>query len=133
MSQTLLQPQEIEVFYIIPTLRKQLAIAMKELGMKQNKIANLLSIEPATVSQYINDKRGNKIHFEESTLTEITISASKIKDRLSLLREMQRLLRIIKESKEICKIHKSLSGIPEECSPELIECFGGSPNARLCS
>mgnify|MGYP001577863493 FL=1 len=35
----LLQPQEIEVYYIIPAIRRQLAMYMKLSGMKQNKIA----------------------------------------------------------------------------------------------
>ena len=135
-SHELLQPQEIEVFYIIPTLRNQLAIAMKEQGLKQKQIAVLLGIEPATVSQYLHEKRGNKIEFSKEIIDEIKISAFKIKDRLSLLKEMQRLLRIMRTTREICKLHKQLSNIPSECTPESIECFGGDfdgPNTRICS
>lgn len=121
----LLQPQEIEVFYILPALRSQLAMEMKSLGYKQKKIASLLAIEDAAVSQYINKKRGNKIEFEPAMRQEIAKSAEKITDKLSLLREMQRLLRAIKETREICRIHKQLSEIPETCTPEAIDCFGG--------
>lgn len=121
----LLQPQEIEVFYIIPGLRKQLAMEMKKLGYKQNKIATLLAIEEAAVSQYVNDKRGSKIDFEPEIKKEIAISATRVTDKLTLLREMQHLLRAIKETREICRIHKQLSDVPGECTPELIDCFGG--------
>ncbi len=133
MVNQFLHPQEIEVFYIIPALRRQLAIEMKKNGLKQKRIAELLLIEDATVSQYISKKRGNKILFDEVVLKEIGKSASIIKDKLSLLQEMQRLLRVIKETRDICKIHKQISNIPHECSPELINCFGGNyhGNARL--
>ncbi|MBI2110228.1 hypothetical protein HYT51_00405, partial [Candidatus Woesearchaeota archaeon] len=49
MVNQFLHPQEIEVFYIIPALRRQLAIEMKKNGLKQKRIAELLLIEDATV------------------------------------------------------------------------------------
>ena len=59
MANTLfLQPQEIEVFYIIPAIRRHIAMYMKLRGLKQNKIAELLHIDKAAVSQYIKKKRG---------------------------------------------------------------------------
>ena len=121
-SRSLLQPQEIEVFYILPTLRKHLAIAMKKKGLKQNQISVLLDIEEAAVSQYVSNKRGNKIKFNQKIIREIELSAKKIKDKISLLREMQRLLQIIHHTHEICRIHKQISKIPENCSPSLIHC-----------
>ncbi|MAF51289.1 MAG: hypothetical protein CMH64_04330 [Nanoarchaeota archaeon] len=129
-EKSLLQPQEIEVFYIIPALKRQIAMNMKLNGFKQNKIAGLLSIENATVSQYLHKKRGNKIEFTEGILKEIAKSSKEIKDNISLLREMQRLLRVIKDTREICRIHKELSKIPEDCNPELIDCFGGNDDTR---
>jgi predicted transcriptional regulator len=136
MNHSLLQPQEIEVFYIIPALKKYLAVDMKARGLKQKRIAELLCIKDATVSQYLNDKRGSKIEFGEEVLKEIKISVSLIGDKISLLREMQRLLRVIKHNREICRIHRELSDIPKECTPELINCFGGEKddtrNARIC-
>ena len=125
VGQNLLQPQEIEVFYIIPALRRQLALDMKINGLSQTQIATLLNIQNATVSQYISNKRGSKIEFGEIVLVEIKKSSSLIKDKISYLREMQKLLRIIKDTREICRIHKEISDIPEECTPELIDCFGG--------
>ena len=134
INQILLHPQEIEVFYILPTLRRELAIQMKNNGLKQNKIAELLNIESATVSQYINEKRGNKIELNEEIKKEIAISANKITDKLSLLRETQKLLRLTRNSGFLCKIHKQFSNVPNECNPQLIECFGDEKdaNARVC-
>jgi predicted transcriptional regulator len=124
VNQALLQPQEIEVFYIIPTLKKSLAVCMKGDGLKQNEIAKLLQTEKATISHYINNKRGNKVQFDDYVLDEISKSASKIEGKLSLLKETQRLLRFVRSSGQLCKIHKQLSDIPGECSPEVVNCFG---------
>lgn len=120
----LLQPQEIEVFYIIPGLKKHLAVEMKENGLKQKEIAKMFSTKDSTISQYLNDKRGNKIGFSEEILSEVKKSAPLIKDKLSYLKEMQHLLRKVKETRAICSIHKKLSNIPGECCPEMINCFG---------
>ena len=104
----LLQRQEIEVFYVIPSLRRHLSIEMKNLGMKQKEVASLLSIEEAAVSQYVKGKRGNKVELSKEVQNEVKASAKVIKDKISLLREMQRLIRIIMSTGELCKIHKNL-------------------------
>ena len=120
----ILQPQEIEVFYIIPTLRKHLAIAMKKQGMKQSRIAELLEIQNATVSQYIKGKRGDKIKFPEKIVKEIEHSSSKIHDKISLIRETQKILLLIRNTGALCTIHKQLSPtIPCSCNPNLTGCF----------
>ncbi|HLC63174.1 MAG TPA: hypothetical protein VJJ21_02545 [Candidatus Nanoarchaeia archaeon] len=121
-QQSLLHPQEIEVFYIIPTLRRNLAISMKKQGLNQKQIAVLLNIEDAAVSQYINEKRGNKVQLSEEIIKEVNKSASLVKDKLSFLREMQRLLKTVQDSREICKIHKQFSNLPDNCTPEAVLC-----------
>ena len=125
MKHTFLQPQEIEVFYILPALRRHLAMYMKLQGLKQNKIAEILHIEKSAVSQYIKKKRGNNVEFSENVLNEISKSSSKIRDEFSLLGETQRLLRLVRNSGDLCRIHKNVSNIPRDCAPEKINCFGG--------
>ena len=124
-QQSLIQPQEIEMFYIMPTLRRELAIEMKNLGLKQNKIADLLQIKKSTVSQYVNNQRGSKIEFSIGIKQEISKSAPKITDTLSLIRETQRLIREIRQSCELCRIHKQLANVPKNCEPEAVLCFVG--------
>jgi len=130
MVHTFLQPQEIEVFYILPALRRHLAMYMKLQGLRQNKIAELLHIEKSAVSQYIKKKRGNKVEFSEIVLNEISKAASRIKDELTLLGETQRLLRFVRGSGDLCRIHKDISNIPDNCEPEKINCFGGQDDGN---
>lgn len=123
--QSLIQPQEIEMFYIMPTIRKEFALEMKKLGLKQNKIADLLHIKKATVSHYVNNKRASKVEFSKEIKTEIASSAHKITDTISLIRETQSIVRKIRKSCELCRIHKQLAPIPDECEPEHVQCFVG--------
>ena len=57
MVNKLIQPQEVEVWYIIPLIRKELALAMKKRKMPQNEIASLLGVTDSAISQYSNNKR----------------------------------------------------------------------------
>jgi predicted transcriptional regulator len=52
----LLLPQEVETFYIIPALRKHIAIALKKSGMKQKDVADILQVNSAAISQYSSSK-----------------------------------------------------------------------------
>ena len=49
--------QELEVWYILPAIRKAFAIEMIRQGIPQKRIAVLLGVTSAAISQYKNDKR----------------------------------------------------------------------------
>jgi len=118
----MLLPQEIETFYIIPTLRKHVALALQEQGLKQKDIALILGINSSAISQYRSLKRGDKVQFKESVKIEIKKSALRIKDQLSYIGEIQRLLQFIRTSGALCHIHKQLTFIPTHCEPTLVNC-----------
>ena len=77
----LTQPQEVEVLYLLPAIRRELAIAMKKTGMEQKKIAELLCVTEPAVSQYFSSKRAQKIKFTKEILGKIQVSAEKIKNK----------------------------------------------------
>ncbi|MEK6848785.1 MAG: hypothetical protein AABX65_04095 [Nanoarchaeota archaeon] len=122
-AKTMLYPQEIEVFYIIPSLKKQLAIELKKTGLKQAQIAKIFHVKEASISQYLSSKRGSLVKFNPCVIQNIKNSVPKIKDAISLLSEIQKLLVIVRNSGELCRIHKQHSPIPMCCSPKLIGCF----------
>jgi predicted transcriptional regulator len=105
---SLLQPQEIEVFFILPALRRDLAKVMKKRGFEQKKIAKLLGITEPAVSQYLNNKRATKVVFSPELKKEIEASAGKIKDEESLIQEIQRLLVVAREEMVTCGVHEDL-------------------------
>ena len=129
-KQKILLPQEIETYYIIPTLRRYFAQELKGLGMKQKDIATILSITSSSISQYASTKRGHLIHFPAEIEADVKQSASRIKDTVSYLRETQHILNRIRETKALCSIHRQFSNLPEHCIPETVGCF---PTKRGCA
>ncbi len=110
-----MQPQEVEVLYILPALRREITIEMKKLGIEQKEIANRLCVTEAAVSQYLKSKRASKVKFSKTALSLIKTSAKKIKDRRMMLKETQDLLKILKKQGSICKVHKELADLPKQC------------------
>jgi len=55
-------PQEVEVWYVIPAIKRELSKSMmKDNGLSQKNVATLLGVTEAAVSQYINSKRANEV------------------------------------------------------------------------
>ena len=128
MVKKLLHPQEIQVWYIIPALRKELTLEMKKLGLDQKTIAKIIGVTEAAVSQYIKEKRANEVQFDENTKEEIKKSAQLISQNGKLLfQEMQHLLGKALESKVICKFCLSRNDLPEICDI----CFKNEPKEDL--
>jgi hypothetical protein len=106
---SLLQPQEIEVFFILPALRRDLARSMKEhLKVDQKTIAKRLGITEPAVSQYLNNKRATRVVFSPRIQDVIRASSQKIVDDVSLIREVQYLLGMAREELITCKVHEEL-------------------------
>jgi len=121
MSQ-LLHPQEIEVFYVLPTIRRSFATYMKQRGLSQKDIALILCIRESTVSQYIKDKRGSTIKFSESIESALKTASEIIKSKDDVIRETQKILFLVRSSGELCKIHKSVAKIHPDCEPSNMRC-----------
>jgi predicted transcriptional regulator len=126
VNKILLHPQEVETFYILPTIRRYLALFMKEQGMKQKDVAEILGISSATISQYTSEKRGHVIDFDKEILGEIRKSSLKIKDKLSYMSETQRILQLIRKKKIVCTVHRRFSELPKRCNPEEVGCHLGT-------
>jgi uncharacterized protein len=124
-----LYPQEVEAFYILPALRRYLVIYLKEKGLKQKDIALLLGVHQAAISQYVKEKRGHAITFDEDILKEIKDSAGRIHDRGTLLLEMQHLVNIVRQTRVLCQVHKMFSDVPSGCDPLTVGCT--SPQGGL--
>ncbi len=122
MKKTFLHPQEIETFYVLPSLRKQFALALKTAGMKQKDIAVIMGITPASISQYHSAKRGDHLRFPAEVLGEIKKSGARVKDRLSYVQETQKVLQYLRSSGALCDIHRQFSEVPQRCTPEKVGC-----------
>jgi len=114
-SDRILTPQSIELHYVLPAVRRELARDLKEMGLDQKEIARRLSVTGAAISQYLSDKRACKVSFTAPIKEEIKRSAQRIKDDAFLIAETQTLLKMIKSERITCKICNTEGGIPENC------------------
>jgi len=111
-------PQEIEVWYIIPAIRRELAKSMiDDLNLTQKLVADHMCITEAAVSQYLSSKRAKEVVFSNAVLDEIKNSAKKIiDDERLLVPEMMRLCKLTSVKQVMCDIHKKQDIIlPEDC------------------
>ena len=103
-------PQEIEVQYIIPALRRELVKELKALKLSQKQIADELELTEAGVSQYLSGKRGSDVKFDKSMQKEIKIAANNIKNNKSSFTELQKLCNLCKTKMILCALHKKHHG-----------------------
>ncbi len=122
MMKASLQPQEIEVFYILPALRRELTLAMKELGYSQKKTAKLLGVTEPAVSQYLSKKRAMNVEFSDKIKHRIKESAKVIHDHFSLVEQMQSLMRYAHEERTKCGVCHDLTGKTPAC----LICYEGA-------
>lgn len=101
-------PQETEVWYIIPKVRKELSMLLvNKYDMTYEKTGDILGISKAAVSQYISNKRANKIKLSAEINKEIEKSAKLIAEKKSNgLIEIQRILKLMKDTKCSCEVCK---------------------------
>ena len=110
-----LMPQEIEVRYVIPALRKELATGLANKGLKQKEIATMLDLTPAAVSMYLADKRGHT-RFKPEVKDLIKRSINKILAKKSTAYdELYNLSKEIIKTTTICDIHRMYDEVPKKC------------------
>lgn len=111
-------PQEIEVWDVLPAIRKAFAqIFVHEHRLSQKKTAALLQLTEPAVSQYLQDKRARNLILDESIRNEIKISAKKIISNNALLfRELRRICDLDEVKKVVCHLHRcNNTKIPVDC------------------
>lgn len=112
-------PCEIVVWYIIPGIRSVLAKELFKLNMKQKDISTLLDITQPAVSQYLSDKRGNEIEFNNEIFQMIREFALGLKEgeisKLDMIPKMCQICKKIKSEDLMCYLHKEKGNVPEEC------------------
>jgi len=114
-------PQEVEVRYILPAIRRELArIFIQEHKLSQKDAAQLLGLTEAAISQYQHSKRAKEVVFSNDVVNEIMVSADRIlADRTNkqrLIAEMYRISNLTTVKHILCDIHRAQSKDLEECN-----------------
>ena len=111
-------PQEIEVWYILPAIRREMAkIMINEYHLSQRDAAKILGLTEAAISQYVHETRAKDVNFDKKTYQLIKESTKKvIEDEKELLNELYKLSDFMKRSELVCQIHKKYDhSIPNSC------------------
>lgn len=111
--------QEVEAFYIIPAVRRELAKHLVALGLTQRDVAKKLGVTDAAVSQYLSNKRGTAYEYDAHIIAAMQTAAKNIRDADSehvLRKEMELLCTLLKKEKVICAIHKKNTTVKDGCS-----------------
>lgn len=113
-------PCEIIVWYVIPSIRSELAKELLNLGMKQKEISEVLDITQPAVSQYISDKRGHSIKFEpeiQAMIREFAMDLVQGKaSQIDIIPKMCEVCKKIKAEEVVCQLHKDKDNIPINCN-----------------
>ena len=107
-------PQEIEVRYILPAIRRELArIFIQEHNLSQKEAAQVLGLTEAAVSQYQHSKRAKEVVFSNKVVDEIRKSADRVltdkTNKQRLIAEMYRICNLTTVKQILCDIHRAQS------------------------
>lgn len=108
---------EIQVRYVLPVIRKELARTLVELGCSQGEAARLLEVTPAAISQYRHDKRAGEIEFPNVLRAELKAVAMKLKvGSTTVLEATMKLLHRKEMMHAICNYHRRKDkSLPDNC------------------
>jgi predicted transcriptional regulator len=110
----MLTPQEIQVWYILPAIRKAIALKLKEKNFQQKDIAKIMDLTPAAVSQYLHKKRAKlNVNIDPKTI-EIAVNHILKKD-MNYHKVLQEVIAEVTKNHTICKVHKEIETIKECC------------------
>ncbi len=102
-------PQELEVFYVIPAIRRELAYNLSSMGLKQKEIASIFGVTEACVSNYFMSKRARDVKFNSEVKALIKTAAKALASNKScFIFEVQKILKKFKECKGLCLLHEQL-------------------------
>ncbi|MBI2565226.1 hypothetical protein HYV79_04545 [Candidatus Woesearchaeota archaeon] len=112
----LIQPQELEVFYVLPALRRELTKELINKGLEQKEIAKLLHVSAPSISHYIHSKRAVLIQFQKKIKDEVKKSAEKLVSTKDLIISTQELIIMARNDKITCKLCQKINNQPYSCN-----------------
>ncbi len=112
-------PCEMVVWYVIPAIRSELAKDLLKLGMKQKDISELMDITQPAVSQYLTDKRGSGIQFNDDVKELISDFADDLYSgdagKSDIISRTCAICKKIKTEDILCQLHQEKGDIPADC------------------
>jgi predicted transcriptional regulator len=111
-------PCEKIVRYVLPGIRCEIARSMvDDHGLQQVRVARLLGLTEAAISQYLSQKRGYIEIKDDEVLEDIRIAAKRIMDGGEGIveEEVCRICKLIRDRNLIPGIYETKMGLKTEC------------------
>jgi uncharacterized protein len=111
-------PCELIVWYVIPTIRAELAKELIKLGLSQKDVSQKLGITQSAVSQYMKDKRGKGIPVNKQVRKAIKTLAKDIaggNTTSDVIPGICAVCSIVKSSGSLCDLHRQAEPALEGC------------------
>jgi predicted transcriptional regulator len=112
-------PQEIEAFYVIPAVRRELARILVADGLTQRLVAHKLGVTDAAVSQYLSNKRGITIEYPPTVAATFRAAADAVKNATNerTVREaLEAACAAVRDERVMCTLHKKHATVKDGCS-----------------
>ncbi len=130
---TWLMPQEVEVWYVLPSIRRELTRMLIAKEIPQKTIAQMLGVTEPAVTQYKLEKstgrsRGDQVRIPKKYLPEIEKSVEIIikawekkapDDNVyeEMTREVNRLIKVLRDGGVLCEVHRDYcDGVHDDCA-----------------
>ena len=112
----MITPQEVQVWYVFPAVRRLFALSLKKQGLIQRDIAKIMNLTEAAVSQYLKGKRGLDVTLPKKIQQKIEIASKQIRtQKTSFEKEFQKIFRDMDESRFICSVCNSYTSKEPSC------------------
>ncbi|WP_174590907.1 transcriptional regulator [Methanocella conradii] len=118
-------PCELIVWYVIPTIRAELAKEMIKLGLSQKVVSEKLGITQSAVSQYVKDKRGRGIPVNKQVRKAIKSLAKEIAEGSTsrdVIPGICAVCAIVKQTGSLCDLHRQEDAELEKCNICMSNC-----------
>ncbi len=118
-------PCELIVWYVVPTIRAELAKEMIKLGLSQKDVSEKLGITQSAVSQYMKDKRGKGIPVNKQVRKAIKNLAKDIamgNAAKDVIPGICAVCAIVKSSGSLCDLHRQEDAELEGCDVCMSNC-----------
>lgn len=105
---------EIIYRYLLPSVKKSLAVELYNRKIPKKEIAELLDLSPSTVTRYIKGERGHLIDIREFTdvmeyMTKLADNIAKTKlDKYLIYEEITKIALYVMSKKYLCRYHKEV-------------------------
>ena len=123
-------PCELIVWYVIPTIRAELAKELIKLGLSQKEVSEKLGITQSAVSQYVKDKRGKGIPVNKKVRKAIKELAKQIAEggtSRDVIPGICAVCAIVKGSGSLCELHRKEEDTLDECDICMESCGHPTP------